>query len=139
VKALAFIRRPADGALLVGEASDPATGLVFQRGLGGHVEFGELASETVARELMEELGMEVRVGELLGVFENRFQFDGNPGHEIVFVLATDFLDPAAYELEQFEFLDADDAATTLPLVIWRPANAATPPLYPTGVEQLLDR
>jgi hypothetical protein len=61
VKALALIRRPSDGALLVGEAADPATGLVFHRSLGGHVEFGELASETVVRELMEELGIQVRV------------------------------------------------------------------------------
>jgi len=110
VKALAMIRRPSDGALLVGEAADPATGLVFHRSLGGHVEFGELASEAVVRELMEELGMQVRVGELLGVFENRFEFDGTPGHEIAFVLATEFVDPAAYELERFEFLDAVDAA-----------------------------
>jgi ADP-ribose pyrophosphatase YjhB (NUDIX family) len=97
VKALALIRRPSDGALLVGEAADPATGLVFHRSLGGHVEFGELASEAEVRELMEELGMQVRVGELLGVLENRFEFDGTPGHEIAFVLATDFVDPAAYE------------------------------------------
>jgi 8-oxo-dGTP pyrophosphatase MutT (NUDIX family) len=109
------------------------------RSLGGHVEFGELASETVVREFMEELGMQVRVGELLGVLENRFEFEGTPGHEIVFVLATDFVDPAAYELDRFEFLDVADAATTLPVVTWRPATATTPPLFPSGVEQLLDR
>lgn len=139
MKALALIRRPSDGALLVGEAADPATGLVFHRSLGGHVEFGELASEAVVRELMEELGMDVRVGELLGVIENRFEFDGTPGHEIVFVLAADFVDPAAYALEQFEFLDPVDAAVTLPLVTWRSAATTTPPLYPSGVEQLLDQ
>jgi ADP-ribose pyrophosphatase YjhB (NUDIX family) len=138
VKALAMIRRPSDGALLVGETADPATGRVFQRSLGGHVEFGELASETVAREIMEELGMEIRVGELLGVLENHFEFNGIPGHEIVFVLAADFADPAAYELERYEFLDPVGAAITLPLVTWRPANATTPPLYPTGVERFLD-
>jgi len=139
VKALALIRRPSDGALLVGEAADPATGLVFHRSLGGHVEFGELASEAVVRELMEELGMQVRVGELLGVLQNRFEFDGAPGHEIAFVLATDFVDPAAYELDRFEFLNAADAATTLPVVTWRSATATTPSLFPSGVEQLLDR
>jgi ADP-ribose pyrophosphatase YjhB (NUDIX family) len=139
VKALALIRRPSDGALLVGEAADPATGLVFHRSLGGHVEFGELASETVVRELMEELGVQVRVGELLGVLENRFEFDGMPGHEIAFVLAAEFVDPTAYELDRFEFLDAADAATTLPVVTWRPPTATTPPLFPSGVEQLLGR
>ena len=51
VKAMAVIRRPGDGALLVSEDSNPA-GVLFHRPLGGHVEFGEYAEHTVRRELL---------------------------------------------------------------------------------------
>lgn len=138
VKALAIIRRPTDGSLLVGEAADPATGTVFHRSLGGTVEFGERAAETVARELMEEIGIEVEVGTLLAVFENHFEFDDRQGHEIVFVYEAYFVDPNAYERDRFEFLDTTDTAGPPPSVKWRPAGA-TPPLYPSGVAQLLDQ
>lgn len=137
IKALAIIRRPTDGSLLVGEAADPATGMVFHRGLGGTVEFGERAAQTVARELMEEIDIEVTVGTLLGVLENHFRFDDRRGHEIVFVYEADFIDQNAYERNRFEFLDLTDTAGPAPTVIWRPAGA-TPPLYPSGVVQLLD-
>ena len=53
VKAMAVIRRPADGALLVSEHAGPDP---FHRPLGGHVEFGEYALDTVHRELREEIG-----------------------------------------------------------------------------------
>ncbi|HZI76163.1 MAG TPA: hypothetical protein VFD73_19510, partial [Gemmatimonadales bacterium] len=47
VKAMAMIRRPRDGALLVSEEANPS-GELFHRPLGGHVEFGEYAPEGVA-------------------------------------------------------------------------------------------
>ena len=59
VKAMAIVRRPADGALLVSEARDPATGSVFQRPLGGTLEFGEHGHETIQREFREELARDV--------------------------------------------------------------------------------
>jgi hypothetical protein len=49
VKAMALIRRPRDGALLVSEGADPS-GALFHRPLGGHVEFGEYALDTVHRD-----------------------------------------------------------------------------------------
>ena len=58
LKAMAVVRRPRDGALLVSEpvaGSDP----LFQRPLGGHVEFGEYALDTVRREFGEEIGQEL--------------------------------------------------------------------------------
>ena len=48
VKAMAMIRRPRDGALLVSEEANPS-GELFHRPLGGHVEFGEYALDTVHR------------------------------------------------------------------------------------------
>jgi 8-oxo-dGTP pyrophosphatase MutT (NUDIX family) len=52
---MAMIRRPRDGALLVSEEANPS-GELFHRPLGGHVEFGEHATDTVHREFGEEIG-----------------------------------------------------------------------------------
>jgi hypothetical protein len=50
VKAMVLIQRSRDGALLVSEDANPSEEL-FHRPLGGHVEFGEYALNTVHREL----------------------------------------------------------------------------------------
>ena len=75
LKAMAVVMRPRDGALLVSEhvaARDPP----FQRPLGGHVEFGEYALDTVRREFAEEIGQELTGVRLLGVLENIFGWRG---------------------------------------------------------------
>jgi ADP-ribose pyrophosphatase YjhB (NUDIX family) len=68
---MVLIRRPRDGALLVSEHADPA-GAPFHRPLGGHVEFGEYALDTVNREFQEEIGQNLTGVRLLGVLENIF-------------------------------------------------------------------
>ena len=52
---MVMIQRSRDGALLVSEEENPS-GELFHRPLGGHVEFGEYALNTVHRELREEIG-----------------------------------------------------------------------------------
>ena len=131
VKAMAVIRRPADGALLVSEHDEPAP---FHRPLGGHVEFGEHALDTVRRELQEEIGQGLTGVCLLGVLENIFPWRGGTGHEIVFLYAAAFSDPAAYEIGEQGIRDEADGRTR---VIWRPSGALSPPLYPAGVPGLI--
>ncbi len=72
-----------DHALLA-EGNDPVKGERFLRALGGEIEFGERAEQAAARELLEELGREIRVRALLGVTENLFGYRGGRGHELVF-------------------------------------------------------
>lgn len=131
VKAMAVIRRPADGALLVSEHAGPDP---FHRPLGGHVEFGEYALDTVHRELREEIGQRLTRVRLLGVLENIFPWDGGIAHEIVFLYAAAFSDPAAYEIDEQGIRDEADGRTR---VIWRPAAALSPPLYPAGAPGLI--
>ena len=131
IKAMAVIRRPRDGALLV---SEPVSGPdpLFQRPLGGHVEFGEYALDTVRREFREELGQELTDVRLLGVLENIFGWRGGTEHEVVFIFAAAFASAAAYEIEEQRILDNPDRR-----VLWRPADAVSPPLYPAGLPELI--
>jgi ADP-ribose pyrophosphatase YjhB (NUDIX family) len=128
IKAMAVIRRPRDGALLVSESPDP----LFQRPLGGHVEFGEYALETVHREFREELDRELADVRLLGVLENIFGGQSGTEHEVVFIFTAAFAAADAYEVEEQLILDNADRR-----VLWRPADALSPPLYPAGLSELL--
>ena len=134
VKAMVVIRRPRDGALLVSRHLGPPEAS-FHRPLGGHVEFGEYALATAHRELAEEIGQQLTSVRLLGVLENIFEWAGDQSHEVVFIYAAAFADPAAYEIAEQPILDeAGDPGR----VIWRPAGAVTPPLYPSGLARLIE-
>jgi 8-oxo-dGTP pyrophosphatase MutT (NUDIX family) len=131
IKAMAVVRRPRDGALLVSEP-DSGPDPLFQRPLGGHVEFGEYALDTVRREFLEELGQELTDVRLLGVLENIFGWRGGTEHEVVFIFTAAFASPAAYEIEEQRILDNPHRR-----VLWRPADAVSPPLYPAGLTELI--
>jgi ADP-ribose pyrophosphatase YjhB (NUDIX family) len=131
IKAMAVIRRPRDGALLVSEHVDPADP-PFQRPLGGHVEFGEYAADTIHREFGEEIGQVVTDVRVLGVLENIFGWRGETEHEVVFIFTAAFADAAAYEVEEQPILDNAGRH-----VIWRAADAVSPPLYPAGLSELI--
>ena len=128
VIALGVVRRPSDGAILVEEGRDPSDGRVFQRPLGGAVEFGERSDVAVEREFMEEMGLSLRTTGLLGVVESLFRYEGQDSHEIVFLHAGEFADPAIYEMDRLTRLDGVDA-----VILWRPADASEPMLVPQGI------
>jgi ADP-ribose pyrophosphatase YjhB (NUDIX family) len=112
--AVAVIRHPLTGALLVDEIVEPGTGRAFHRLPGGGIDCQELAHVTVARELDEEYGLAVRVGRRLGVIESLFTFEGRPGHEIVLVYQADIIDPAACDFDRLPSRDASEISA-----VWR--------------------
>ncbi|MBE7162926.1 MAG: NUDIX domain-containing protein [Williamsia herbipolensis] len=115
--ALALIRRPADGAVLVtGHGMDTDDPRV--RPVGGGIEFGESAGEALGRELREELGVGVRDARLLSVFESIFEVDGITGHEIVVAFATDVDDAGLVDRDRFPILDAPHEIAFW----WRPGD-----------------
>ena len=128
IKAMAVIRRPRDRALLVSEAADGS----FQRPLGGHVEFGEYARDTIHREFGEEIGQRLTGVRLLGVLENIFPWQGGTEHEVVFIFSAAFADPAAYEIDEQVIADKTENR-----VFWRAPGTIRPPLYPAGLTQLI--
>jgi ADP-ribose pyrophosphatase YjhB (NUDIX family) len=132
IKAMAVIRRPRDGALLVSEPADGS----FARPLGGHVEFGEYAADTLHREFGEEISQQLTGLRLLGVLENIFPWRGGTEHEVVFIFSAAFADEAAYEIEEQVIADDTEPKSR---VLWRAPGTVSPPLYPAGVTELIAR
>src|SRR5215467_5197603 len=95
---------------------------------GGRLEFGEGLKAAVAREVLEETGLEVRVGRFLGWAE-RMGDDPGPYHYVILDFAAEALDPGATARA------GDDAAD----VAWVRTNAIeTYPLV-AGLAEFLRR
>lgn len=60
---------------------------------GGHVAFGETNAETLIREFKEEIGADIRVGELKWVAEVFFPWGNKPCHQICLYYIVEILDP----------------------------------------------
>jgi 8-oxo-dGTP pyrophosphatase MutT (NUDIX family) len=130
VKSLAVVVRRNDHALLVSRGTN-TTGGDFVRLLGGSIEFGESAIDAVQREFREELGSDLESLRLLGVLENRFELDGDPGHEVIFVFHGVLSDPSLYDVEEIPILDVPGLCAQW----WIPSEA--PHLVPAGLADLL--
>ena len=59
---------------------------------GGHVEFGETNEETLVREFKEEIGADIKVGDLQWVAEVFFPWGESPCHQICIYYAIDITD-----------------------------------------------
>ncbi|MCR6492860.1 NUDIX domain-containing protein [Cellulomonas sp. P24] len=130
--AVAVIRHPRTGAIFVDETTEPGTGRVHHRAVGGGIEFGELAAQTLVRELREEYGIQVTVGAQLGVLENLFVYQGQAGHELVVVHEAEFASSEDYSVERTPCNDDPDTVGT-----WRPREGSPYPLYPDGLDNLM--
>ena len=88
--------------ILVSEGFDSVKQDYYYRPLGGGVEYGETSRDAVAREIREELAAEIENIQLLGVVENIFVYQGEQGHEIVFVFDAEFVDKSLYQLDEID-------------------------------------
>jgi ADP-ribose pyrophosphatase YjhB (NUDIX family) len=132
--AICVIRRGLQ--ILVFRAHDRFQDLTYYRPLGGGILFGEGSEDAVRRELREEIGAELESVSLVGVFENTFELEGVPSHEIVFVYEGAFADRDLYTRETFEVTEETETLEG----VWRDLDAfdmATAPLFPTGLLDLL--
>lgn len=105
--------------ILVHEAYDSVKERGFARPLGGGIDFGETSEAAAIREIKEELGFDITEVRLLGMVENIFVLEGEPGHEIVFVYDGRFVDESLY---QREHLDAVEGKRRFKAV-WRSPQA----------------
>ena len=105
VKSLAWIED--QGMLFVVRMTDMIKGDQYYRPVGGSVEFGELAIDTVRREVMEELNTIVEVTGSPLVVENLFTCDGEAGHEIDYFYPCKFKDKDFFQRKVFQLHEAD--------------------------------
>jgi len=140
--AIAIIRRqdPAGAdAILVMEGHNPHTNETFYRPLGGTIELGEPAAQTVHRELGEEAGLELNDVRYLATLENIFTYGGQIGHEIVMVYRAQLAPSATHAYEQDEIQCVEDNGVPF-LARWVPLSHFDddgPALYPNGLLDLL--
>jgi 8-oxo-dGTP pyrophosphatase MutT (NUDIX family) len=125
------------GAILAAESFDPAKKEVFYRPIGGGIHFGEYSREALVREVREEFSAEITRVRYLGVLENVFTYNGQPGHEIVQVYDAEFVDQSLYQ--QPWLTGREDNGLSFK-AIWKPLadfqNGAER-LYPSGLFELL--
>lgn len=134
-KAVAVCRNA--GRVLVERGYDRAAESRFYRAIGGHVDFGERAAQTVAREWNEEYGLTLRDVRLLGVLENVFTYEGRPGHEIVFAFEARVVEPEVYQRDELEGMDPDGRRHEAVWVALDDLATGDIPLSPAGLLDLL--
>lgn len=130
-----------DGKIFVAEGYDKILQQTFYRPLGGKIEFGERGSDTIIRELKEEIDAEVADVTYLGTLENIFTYENQPGHEIALIYTGRFPDESLNQDNiVVEGIDDDTplfTATWKPLSVFQQENA--PPLYPTDLLALIEK
>jgi len=124
-----------NGRVLAIDSFDPTKRQRFWVPVGGRVEFGETSHDAIVREVREELGAEIIDVRQLGVRENLFTFDGEPGHEIVFVYDAQFVDRSTYESGQIRGVEGGVEFTAHWIDPLAPEGDR--PLYPEGMADLI--
>ena len=125
------------GNILAFEGYDSQKNKSFYRPLGGAVEFGEPVEAAMRREIREEMGEEITHLRQLGVLENLFTYEGEQGHEIVFVFDADFKHKSVYTRKDLKASEDDGMQFKLR---WLQISGLTQlkyPLYPDGITQLI--
>jgi 8-oxo-dGTP pyrophosphatase MutT (NUDIX family) len=140
IRPLAICVFRADSRILVAEGYDSVKEEYFYRPLGGAIEFGETSVDTVCRELMEELNVEVDKESLkfLGAVENIFYFNGKPGHEIVLIYDGAFKEPKLYQ--QAVIIGNEVEINESFQAMWKKIDEfgeGKSILYPTGLLEML--
>lgn len=125
--------------ILVAEGYDSVKDEYFYRPLGGGIEFGETSKETICRELMEEVNVDVDQDSLryLGAVENIFTFNGSPGHEIVLVYDGALKEPGLYNQAAILGKEANGEEVC---ATWKSIDEfgeGKSILYPTGLVEML--
>ncbi len=129
--AIGIIRR--DNDILLFESYDEVKKETFYRPLGGGIEFGEQASDTLIREIKEEIKADITNVAYRSTFENIFVCNGTPGHEIVLVYDAEFVDPKFYEQDVIQGFEDNGEPLK---VVWKSLEffqSGQTPLYPDGL------
>jgi ADP-ribose pyrophosphatase YjhB (NUDIX family) len=126
-------------SIFVSRGYNNVTQETYYRPIGGGIEFGERAIDTVRREVREEMNAEVTDLRYLGTLENIFVYQNAAGHEIVMLFDGRFVEDERNQDDYIGEIVEDETtrheAVWLPLDYFRQGKA---PLYPGGLLALLD-
>lgn len=127
-----------NGCILAAEVYDSEGKVAGVRPLGGSVEFGETSDVALRREFREELGVDVEVLSGPLVMENLYVFEGERGHEIMFVFEIGFASDEYQDHDTIIFQESDGTSGVArwydPLMLDVDGH---PSLYPRGLKALL--
>lgn len=87
---------------------DPQTGTKFLRPIGGGIEFGESMENAMKRECYEEIGAETASVKQIGFFDNIFEYNGKPGHEIVVLFNLKLKNKSLYQNPEIEIIEGKE-------------------------------
>lgn len=67
--------------------------------VGGRVEVGENSTDTIKREIKEELGKDIEIKRYISTIENFFEMKGSKYHEIIFIYEIEFINEEDKKIE----------------------------------------
>lgn len=91
--------------ILVIEGLDEYRKDYYYRPVGGGIEYGESSEEALKREMKEELNADISDIKFITTIENIFTYNGELGHEVVFVYDAKFTDLSIYEKEELSIVE----------------------------------
>ena len=107
---------------------------------GGHMEFGETNEETLIREFKEEIGADIRVGELKWVAEVFFPWGSKSCHQICLYYMIDILNPEIPKDGKFMATEQIEGRNFQLEYHWIPLEDVEKlEVYPTQAPQLLKK
>ena len=121
------------------KAYDPNKDEYFFRPIGGGIEFGETSVQAIEREVLEEIQQQIAQPKLICVLENLFSFDGQQGHEIVFVYGAEFVDSALYKEAEIQGHETNGFTYIAQWLSREQIEFSRFPVYPKGIEPWLFR
>ena len=125
------------GRYLLVEGYDPVKKQHFFVPLGGGIEFGETSAAAAKREVQEEIGAEAVDMNLLGISENIFEYNGKPGHEIVFVYQARFADETLYHHEVLQGMETNGMPIVARWIEHERIHNRQVIVYPEGISAML--
>lgn len=122
---------------MLAEGFDPAKNEKYLSPVGGGIDVGEKSRDAAIREVKEELGEEVDQLKLLGVIENIFMFNGQEGHEIVFIYEAKFKDSDIYQKHVLPGIETSGHRFEARWYDLKHIKSRETPVYPQGIIEML--
>ncbi|MGE7690020.1 NUDIX hydrolase [Lysinibacillus sp. NPDC097214] len=111
---------------------------IYYRPIGGTIELGEKSSDTITREYIEEIAVDIEIKRYMGCLENIFRIDGNLGHEIIQIYLVEFIDQNLYQKENFKVVEGKKTTFTKWISLEEIIDGKKI-LFPNGLTELLQK